>query len=53
MTLKRPIIFVIAFLTIFVSVALAGSVFQKAQDAGVSAIVPGFVPSTGQINDGM
>jgi hypothetical protein len=45
-------IVVTAFLAVFASVATAGSFAQKAQDAGVSPLDPGFVPSTGRINDG-
>jgi hypothetical protein len=52
MKINSAIIVVTAFLVVFASVALLGSIFQKAQDAGVSTIDPGFVPSTGQINDG-
>ena len=52
MKIKNPIIVVTAVLVVFASVAMAGGIAQKAQDAGVSTIDPGFVPSTGQINDG-
>ena len=52
MKIKGPMIVVTAFLAVFASVATAGSFAQKAQDAGVSALDTGFVPSTGQINDG-
>jgi hypothetical protein len=52
MRVKNAIIVVTAFLAVFVSVATAGSIAQKIQDAGVSTIDPGFVPSTGQINNG-
>jgi hypothetical protein len=50
--IKNPIIVVTAVLVVFASVAMVGGIAQKAQDAGVSIIDPGFVPSTGQINDG-
>lgn len=52
MSTKRAIIVVAAFLAVFAGVATAGSIAQKAQDAGVSPLDAGFVPSTGQINDG-
>jgi hypothetical protein len=52
MQIKSAIIVVTAFLLVFASVAGIGAILQKAQDAGVSTIDPGFVPSTGQINDG-
>jgi hypothetical protein len=50
MQIQNAIIVVVLFLAIFASVALVGNVAQKAQD-GVSKTVPGFVPSTGQINN--
>ena len=52
MQIKNAIIVVTAFLSVFASVAVLGSISQKVQDAGVSTFDPGFVPSTGQINDG-
>jgi hypothetical protein len=52
MKIMNPIIVVTAFLIVFASVVTVAGVVQKAQDAGVSSIDPGFVPSTGQINDG-
>jgi hypothetical protein len=52
MKIMNPIIVVTAFLIVFASVVTVGGIVQKAQDAGVSTIDPGFVPSTGQINDG-
>ena len=60
MKIKRTIIVLIAkivagasmLLVVSASVMLLGGVLQKAQDAGVSASDPGFVPSTGQINPG-
>lgn len=52
MQIKSAIIVVTAFLLVFASAAGIGAALQKAQDAGVSTIDPGFVPSTGQINDG-
>ncbi len=52
MQIKSAIIVVTAFLLVFASAAGIGAILQKAQDAGVSTIDPGFVPSTGQINDG-
>ena len=52
MKIKSPIIVATAFVAVFASIALLGSIFQKAQDAGVSTMDPGFVPSTGQINPG-
>jgi hypothetical protein len=52
MRIKRAIIVVTAVIAVFAAVATAGSIVQKAQDAGISTIDPGFVPSTGQINDG-
>ena len=39
-------------LVVFAAVATVGAIVQKAQDAGISAMDPGFVPSTGQINNG-
>jgi len=52
MRIKSAIIVVTAVFVVFAAVATAGSIAQKAQDAGISTIDPGFVPSTGQINDG-
>jgi hypothetical protein len=52
MRIKRAIIVVTAVIAVFAAVATAGSIAQKAQDAGISTIDPGFVPSTGQINNG-
>jgi hypothetical protein len=52
MQIKSAIIVVTAFLVVFASAARLGGILQKAQDAGISTIDPGFVPSTGQINDG-
>jgi hypothetical protein len=52
MKIKNAIIVVMSVLVVFASVATVGGIVQKAQDAGVSTIDPGFVPSTGQINDG-
>jgi hypothetical protein len=52
MKLQNPIIVVSAILVVFASVALLGGASQRAQDARASTIDPGFVPSTGQINDG-
>jgi hypothetical protein len=52
MKIKKAIVVVTAVVAVFASVALAGTIAQKIQDAAVSKIDPGFVPSTGQINDG-
>jgi hypothetical protein len=52
MHIRNAIIVVTAFLSVFASVAVLGSILQKVQDAGVSTIDAGLVPSTGQINDG-
>ena len=52
MKIKSPIIVVMSVLVVFASVATVGGIVQKAQDACVSTIDHGFVPSTGQINDG-
>jgi hypothetical protein len=52
MKIKSAIIVVVAELVVFTSVATVAGIAQKAQDAGVSTIDPGFVPSTGQINNG-
>jgi hypothetical protein len=52
MKIKSAIIVVTAVLAVFASLALTGTILQKVQDAGVSTMDPGFVPSTGQINDG-
>ena len=52
MKIKNAIIVVTAVLVVFASVAMVGGIAQKAQDAGISTIDPGFVPSTGQINNG-
>jgi len=49
---KNAIIVLAASLAVFASMALLGTFSQKAQDAGISPIDPGFVPSTGQINAG-
>ena len=51
MKIKSAIIVVTAVLAVFASLALTGTILQKVQDAGVSTMDPGFVPSTGQIND--
>jgi hypothetical protein len=52
MKIKSAIVVVMAELVLFASVATVVGIAQKAQDAGVSTIDPGFVPSTGQINLG-
>jgi hypothetical protein len=52
MQIKNAIIVVTAFVFVFASIAVMGSISQKIQDAGVSRIDPDFVPSTGQINNG-
>jgi hypothetical protein len=52
MKIKTAIIVITAVLAVFASLALAGTIVQKVEDAGVSTMDPGFVPSTGQINDG-
>ena len=52
MKIKSAIIVVTAVIVVFAGVATAGSIAQKAQDAGISPLDPGFVPSTGQINNG-
>ena len=52
MKIMNPIIVVAAVLVVFASVATVAGIAQKAQDADVSTIDPGFVPSTGQINNG-
>ena len=52
MKIKAGIIVVTGVLGVFASVALVGGALQKAQDATVSTIDAGFVPSTGQINLG-
>jgi len=49
---KIVIVVIAAFLAVFASMALLGTFARKAQDAGISPIDPGFVPSTGQINAG-
>jgi hypothetical protein len=49
---KNTIIVLAASLAVFASMALLGTLSQKAQNAGISPIDPGFVPSTGQINAG-
>jgi hypothetical protein len=53
MKMISPITVVTAFLDVFPSVAAIGALSQKAQDVGMSAIQPGIVPSTGQINNGL
>ena len=52
MYIKNTIVVVAAVLAIFTSIAALGGILQKIQDARSSAIIPGFVPSTGQINNG-
>ena len=52
MKIKSAIIVVMAELVVFASVATVAGIAQKAQDADVSTIDAGFVPSTGQINLG-
>ena len=52
MMIKSAIIFTTAVFVIIASVALAGGVLQKAQNAGTSMSATGFVSSTGQINPG-
>jgi hypothetical protein len=53
MKIKSTIIALTAFVVVFVSIVHIGGALQRAQDAEVSRSDPGFVPSTGQINDGM
>jgi hypothetical protein len=52
MKIKSAIIVVTAVFVVFAAVATVGAIAQKVQDAGISAMDPGFVPSTGQINNG-
>jgi hypothetical protein len=52
MKIKSAIMVITAVLVVFAGVATVGGVAQKAQDAGISTMDPGFVPSTGQINNG-
>ena len=52
MTPRQVIMTVAAIFCVFLAVAFAGSVFQKMQDASVATSDSGFVPSTGQINNG-
>ena len=49
MKIKSAIIVVTAVFVVFAAVATVGAIAQKAQDAGISAMDPGFVPSTGQM----
>jgi hypothetical protein len=53
MKIMSTIIALTAFAVVFVSTAHVGGALQKAQDTEVSRSDPGFVPSTGQISDGM
>jgi hypothetical protein len=52
MKIKSTVIVALAFLVVFVSIARVGGALQRAQNAEVSTIDPGFVPSTGQISRG-
>jgi len=49
---KNTIIVLAASLAVFASMALLGTLSQKAQNAGIFPWDPGAVPSTGQINAG-
>ena len=51
MTGRQLIVTLFAIFGIFVVVAFTGGLVQKWQDAGVATSDPGFVPSTGQINN--
>lgn len=53
MKIKSTIIALTAFVVVFVSIAHVGGALQRARDAEVSRSDRGFIPSTGQISDGM
>jgi hypothetical protein len=44
MKIKSAIMVITAVLVVFAGVATVGGIAQKAQDAGISTMDPGFVP---------